>query len=182
MVGDGPDGFVPIPGFPVASVHIPAALRQSDPGAIIELNPAAAAIAHALAQRLAQQGGALLAFDYGYARSAHGETLQAVHAHAYADPFAQPGASDLTAHVDFAALGAAATAGGARVFGPIAQGQWLIALGISDRAAVLARAAPTRADEIAASYRRLTSADEMGQLFKCMAVLAPSWPNPAGFI
>jgi NADH dehydrogenase [ubiquinone] 1 alpha subcomplex assembly factor 7 len=182
MVGDGPDGFAPVPGLPVAPADIPEALRQAEPGAIIELNAAAAAIMKRLGQRLAQQGGALIVFDYGYARRAQGDTLQAVHAHAYADPFAQPGASDLTAHVDFEALGAAATAGGARIFGPIAQGQWLIALGISDRAAVLARGAPARADDIAAAYRRLTGAEEMGQLFKCMAVLAPSWPNPAGFL
>jgi SAM-dependent MidA family methyltransferase len=176
MVGDGPDGFAPIPGLPVADGP------EAAPGALIERNPAAAAIAHALAERLARQGGAMLIFDYGYARSAQGETLQAVRGHAYTDPFAQPGASDLTAHVDFEALGAAATTGGARIFGPIPQGQWLIALGISDRAAILARGAPARADEIAAAYRRLTDAEEMGQLFKCMAALAPSWPDPAGFL
>jgi SAM-dependent MidA family methyltransferase len=180
MVGDGPDGFAPVAGLPVADV--PEALRDAAPGTVIELNPTAAVIARELGRRLARQGGAMLVFDYGYARAAQGETLQAVRGHAYADPFAQPGASDLTAHVDFEALGAATAAGGARRFGPIPQGQWLIALGISDRAAVLARGAPARADEITAAYRRLTDAEEMGQLFKCMAALAPSWPNPAGFL
>ncbi|UAK26801.1 SAM-dependent methyltransferase [Sphingomonas nostoxanthinifaciens] len=182
MVGDGIDGFAPIPGGASMDRLVPAALRHADPGSIIEDRPVAATIAEALGQRLARQGGALLAFDYGHMRGAHGDTLQAVHAHAYADPFARPGASDLTAHVDFAALAQAAQAGGATVSGPIEQGQWLIALGLSDRAAILARGSPSRADDIAAAYRRLTHPDEMGELFKTIAFAAPDWPEPAGFI
>jgi NADH dehydrogenase [ubiquinone] 1 alpha subcomplex assembly factor 7 len=57
----------------------------------------------------------------------------------------------------------------------------LVALGLSDRAAVLARNAPHRAKEIGEAYRRLTHPEEMGQLFKVMAVTGASWPAPAGF-
>ena len=181
MVADGADGFEAVPGGSARLADIPQNLRNADPGGIVEQCPAARSIAEALGARLARQGGVLLAFDYGYAAGAHGDTLQAVHAHAYADPFARPGSSDLTAHVDFAALGQAADAGGARICGPVEQGQWLIALGLSDRAAALARGAPNRADEIAAAYRRLTDAEEMGSLFKVMAFVSPRWPDPAGF-
>ena len=59
--------------------------------------------------------------------------------HAYADPFEAPGERDLTAHVDFHALAAAARAAGVRVFGPVPQGAWLNAMGIKLRAAALAR-------------------------------------------
>jgi SAM-dependent MidA family methyltransferase len=170
--------FVPVPGAMVRS-DVPEHLREAEPGTIVEQSPVGGAIAHALAKRLAAQGGALIALDYGHKASAPGDTLQAVRAHAYADPFADPGARDLTAHVDFAAL--AAAAGEARVVGPVAQGQWLITLGLSDRAAALARRAPDRADEIAAAYRRLTAAEAMGEMFKCMALVAPHWPNPAGY-
>ena len=45
---------------------------------------------------------------------AFGDTLQAVRRHAFADPLAEPGEADLTAHVDFAALAEAARAAGAR--------------------------------------------------------------------
>ncbi|WP_404711122.1 class I SAM-dependent methyltransferase [Sphingomonas sp. MMS24-J13] len=173
-------GFVARPAMMTRN-DIPAHLRDAEPGTIVEQSPAGRTIAQALAQRLVTQGGALIIVDYGHKAGAHGDTLQAVHAHAYADPFVDPGARDLTAHVDFAALGAAGAAGGARVTGPVAQGQWLITLGLSDRAAALARRAPERAEEIAAAYRRLTGADEMGELFKCMALVAPHWPNPAGF-
>jgi SAM-dependent MidA family methyltransferase len=161
--------------------QVAAHLRDADPGGIVEDCPAAQAIAHAIAARLARQGGMMLAFDYGYDGRAAGDTLQAVHAHAYADPFARPGSSDLTAHVDFGALGAAGAAGGARIVGPVEQGQWLMALGLSDRAAALARGAPERSDDIAAAYRRLTDRDEMGALFRVIGFVAPTWPDPAGF-
>ena len=142
--------------------------------------PAAAAIMAALAARLCAQGGVLIAIDYGYRGPAAGETLQAVRRHAAADPFADPGEQDLTAHVDFTALAQAAGGAGATVHGPVAQGQWLTALGLSQRAAALARAAPARAEEIAGQYRRLTDAAEMGALFKVLGITAPGWPAPAG--
>ncbi|MEH3107309.1 MAG: SAM-dependent methyltransferase [Sphingomonas fennica] len=148
--------------------------------ALREENPAAEAQMAALAARLAHQGGAMLAIDYGYRGPAAGETLQAVRHHAPADPFAEPGEADLTAHVDFTALAAAARAGGAVPHGPVPQGQWLVALGIAQRAAALARGAPDRADAVTAQYRRLTAADAMGQLFKVLGVTAPGWPVPAG--
>lgn len=181
MVAIGPDDdFALEPGRALMDSLIPAHLLDAEPGGIVEQNPAALAIMQALAGRLARQGGALLAIDYGHDGSRHGDTLQAIHAHAYADPLARPGQSDLTAHVDFLALEAAAKAGGAKVAGPLEQGQWLIALGIADRAAALTRGAPGRGQEIADAYRRLTHPDEMGSLFKVLAVTAPNWPDVAG--
>ena len=43
--------------------------------------------------------------DYGHVESAAGETFQAVGRHGFADPLGAPGQVDLTAHVDFQALG-----------------------------------------------------------------------------
>jgi SAM-dependent MidA family methyltransferase len=146
-----------------------------------ETSPASLAIVADLARRLAAQGGAALIVDYGHDRPGTGDTLQAVSAHAFADPFEAPGERDLTAHVDFHALAAAARAAGVRVFGPAAQGVWLGAMGIKLRAASLAKAAPERGPEIAAARARLTGADQMGRLFKAMALVAPGWPEPAGF-
>jgi NADH dehydrogenase [ubiquinone] 1 alpha subcomplex assembly factor 7 len=146
-----------------------------------ESSPAALETVDALARRLVAQGGVALILDYGHDRSGTGDTLQAVFRHAYADPFEAPGERDLTAHVDFHALAAAARAAGARLFGPAPQGAWLNALGIKLRAAALAKAAPERGAEIAAARERLTGPDQMGRLFKVMALVAPGWPEPAGF-
>jgi len=181
VVRMGMDGFEAAPGENTKYGEVPMHLRHVDPGGIIESCPTARKLMRALARRLHDQGGAMLVIDYGYDGGAHGDTLQAVHAHAYADPFAKPGVSDLTAHVDFSALAGSARAAGTHVAGPVEQGQWLISLGLSDRAAVLARNAPRRADEIAAAYRRLTDPEEMGELFKVMAVTGRRWPEPGGF-
>jgi SAM-dependent MidA family methyltransferase len=120
-----------------------------------------------------------LIIDYGHARSGDGDTLQAVRGHRFAHVLAEPGEQDLTAHVDFEALArAAADVGVTRILG---QGEWLERLGIATRAKALAEARPERADEIATAMRRLTAPDQMGDLFKVMAVHSRQWPMPAGF-
>ncbi len=150
-------------------------------GSVIESSPASTAIVQDLAVRIAAQGGAALIVDYGHVRTGTGDTLQAVSRHGYADPWQAPGERDLTAHVDFEALAAAAGREGVTVWGPRTQGEWLAAMGIELRAASLAKAAPERAEEIAAARRRLADPDQMGSLFKAMALTAPGWPEPAGF-
>jgi SAM-dependent MidA family methyltransferase len=169
-------GFVPVPG-PL----IPAPLAPAATGTVVETSPASLGIVRALSQRLAAQGGAALIVDYGHEASAAGETLQAVSRHSYADPWEAPGSRDLTAHVDFAALARAAAGEGVGVAGPRGQGEWLLAMGIGPRADALARTAPGRAAEIEAARDRLVSPDEMGSLFKTLALVAPSWPQPEGF-
>jgi SAM-dependent MidA family methyltransferase len=146
-----------------------------------ETTPVSVALVRILARRLVAQGGALLIVDYGHARPGTGDTLQAVSRHAFADPFEAPGERDLTAHVDFSALAGAARAQGARVFGPVTQGDWLDAMGLPLRAAALAKAAPERSGEIAEAQNRLAAPERMGRLFKAMALTAPAWPEPAGF-
>ena len=82
--------------------------------------------------------GAALVIDYGHAESAAGETLQAVGDHDFADPLAAPGEVDLTAHVDFQALGARRPKHGRRVHRAARRrAQFLRRLGIDTRAAAL---------------------------------------------
>jgi NADH dehydrogenase [ubiquinone] 1 alpha subcomplex assembly factor 7 len=173
--------FLPITGKDVPESIIPDNLRDAAPGSVIETSPASVGITRAIAGRLARQGGAALVIDYGYEGPVIGDTLQAVSGHRFANPFEQPGNRDLTAHVDFATLGAAAAAEGVRVARPIGQGAFLTALGIDPRAAALTTASPDRADALAADRARLCDAEEMGELFKAMAWTAPNWPEPAGF-
>ena len=171
--------FLPIAGAAVPDDIIPQSLRDAPPGAVLEVSPASVAVTRALAQRIVAQGGAMLAVDYGHEGPALGETLQAVRGHAYANPYEAPGEIDLSAHVDFTTLIAAAQSMGAAAWGPVEQAEWLVRLGIDARAAALARAAPDRAESIAADRVRLVV--EMGALFKAVAFTAPSWPEPAGF-
>jgi NADH dehydrogenase [ubiquinone] 1 alpha subcomplex assembly factor 7 len=160
---------------------LPAAVAHARIGEIFEWRPCEFAIEIA---RRAAAGGAALIIDYGHLKSATGDTLQAVRCHRHANPLTLPGLTDLTAHVDFAALGRAAEAAGARVHGPIEQGTWLKRLGIETRAAMLQANAPEpkRAD-IAAALQRLTGGrpDQMGSLFKAIAFSAPAIAQLPGF-
>lgn len=162
--------------------QVPAATPNATNGAIAEFCPAALAIAGDLARRLVAAGGAALIVDYGYLRSATGDTLQAVRRHRHADPLADPGEADLTAHVDFAALTRAARAAGAKICGPVTQSDWLARMGIAERAAMLKQSANERqAAEIDSAVDRLTAANQMGQVFKSMSISAPSLAPTAGF-
>ncbi|HEY0833073.1 MAG TPA: SAM-dependent methyltransferase [Azospirillum sp.] len=169
-------------GSPGASL-VPERLRDAQVGSVVEVSPASQAVARALGQRLTAQGGAALVIDYGYAHGpAVGDTVQAVRKHAYAPVLEAPGMADLTAHVDFASLAAAAREAGADAFGPVDQGDLLQRLGIEQRAAVLKRtASPRQAADIDTALARLIAPDQMGTLFKAIALTAPGLGAPAGF-
>jgi len=153
---------------------LPRALRDAAPGSIFEWR--ADNVAHELGRRVRDQGAALIV-DYGHYPSAIGDTLQAVRGHAFADPLASPGNADITAHVDFQAFGQAAESLGARVHGPVEQGDFLIRLGIEARAqALMAAATPDRKIGIEAALLRLIGRGRtaMGRLFKVMALADPA--------
>jgi SAM-dependent MidA family methyltransferase len=143
-------------------------------GVIVEINAGAREIVRSLATRIRGKGGAILAIDYGYTKTHTGETLQAVRNHRFVDPLEAPGECDLTTHVDFAALAREAEAAGARVHGPVTQAEFLLALGIAERAQILKRnASPAQAEALDAALSRLTDRStptSMGQLFKAMAI------------
>ena len=178
---DDSNRFEAVPGYRRVESGIPAIAADAPDGTIIEIPLAGTAIALELAQRIARQGGAAIIIDYGYEGPAIGDTLQAVREHQFADPFLEPGESDLTTHVDFTMIGNMARQAGLRVMGPVNQGELLRKLGIDARADQLARTSPARAAEVEAARRRLTADDAMGTLFKAMAWVHPDWAGPAGF-
>lgn len=158
---------------------LPAGASEASVGAVAEINRPAEAIVATLAHRLVQHGGAALIFDYGHLKSGFGETLQAVRDHHYADPLSEPGECDLTAHVDFDRLAQAATAEGAAVLGPATQGDFLLAMGITSRAGALgAGRSPEDQENIIAAVERLAGPQEMGTLFKTMAITHPPMELP----
>ncbi len=136
-------------------------------------------LAAAIGARLRRDGGWALIVDYGRDASGPGSSLRAVRGHRGANILDRPGEADLSAHVDFAALAAAA---GARVFGPIGQGDFLRRLGIAHRAETLkAAAATSQRAAIDAALARLIAPDQMGTLFRVLAVGDDRSAAPAGF-
>ena len=150
---------------------VPGPARPAPDGTVIEIAPARASVMGRIAARLKKGGGLFVTADYGAAQSGFGDTLQAVKAHRFADPFAAPGDADLTTQVDFAALAEAARAAGARIYGPLAQGSFLLRLGLLERAGRLGAGKPQATQEaISLAVERLAGDAGMGQLFKVMAV------------
>ena len=164
------------------SIPIETGLGYAPAGAIVERAPAREALAGALAARVVADGGAALIVDYGHERSGFGDTLQALKRHRRHDVLDEPGTADLTAHVDFSSLAAAARHAGAVAFGPVPQGDFLRALGIEERAARLRQGASAeQAREIDSALRRLTGAHGMGALFKALAIAHPTLTVLPGF-
>ena len=181
MVVPEGDKFVCVAGPQPMDPAVPAARRDAPVGTLYELCPGAAATVYEVAGRLVDQGGAALFIDYGHDAPRAGSTLQAVRSHLKADPFANPGAADLTAHVDFAALAPIAQSRGCTWLGTVPQGRWLRELGIEARADALAQVAPEKAAAVHAARDRLIGEGQMGLLFKVMGLAAPSWPDGVGF-
>jgi SAM-dependent MidA family methyltransferase len=160
---------------------IPASRAGAPEGGVYEVSPAATALIAEIARILAAHGGAALLLDYGYDSVGFGETLQAVREHQPQTLLADPGRSDLSAHVDFASLAEAARQQGAAVFGPKGQGAFLEALGLGVRARRLAGANPLDAEQIRQAAKRLTAPEEMGTLFQAMALSSSAAPPLPGF-
>jgi SAM-dependent MidA family methyltransferase len=133
------------------------------------------------------EAGAVLLIDYGFPRREfyHPQrgrgTLMCHYRHqAHPDPFLLPGLQDITAHVDFTAVAAAADAGGLDVLGYTSQGQFLLNCGILDLLAA-------ENDGSAVWYRsagavnKLILPHEMGELFKVIAVGRGLAGPPSGF-
>jgi NADH dehydrogenase [ubiquinone] 1 alpha subcomplex assembly factor 7 len=167
---------------PVEAAVVPPG-RAAAEGDIVELNQPARRFVAAVARRVARDAGVALVLDYGPERSAAGDSLQALARKRPIDPLVRAGSADLTAHVDFADLAAVALGHGASVHGPVAQGAFLTALGLFQRAERLARGRP--AAEAAAAIeaaRRLAEPAAMGDLFKVMAVGPAGCPGLPGFL
>lgn len=161
---------------------LPPGLVDGENGEIVEICPDGQDIAHAIGTRIVNHGGVALIIDYGHAESAPGETLQAVKDHAFHDVLTDPGEADITAHVDFAALAHAAFTAGAQAWGPVAQGRFLTALGLEARAnALMSVANAEQQHEIETGAKRLIDPEQMGTLFKVMAITAKGEPAPPVF-
>jgi NADH dehydrogenase [ubiquinone] 1 alpha subcomplex assembly factor 7 len=178
MVGLGDDGVTLRLALAPGVTPYAAALPDAPVGAQAEICEAGLALAGAIGERLKRFAGWALIVDYGH-DGALGASLQAVRSHRGADILDRPGETDLSAHVDFAAL---ARATGRPTFGPVGQGDFLQRLGIAERARALkARASEAQRAAIDAAFARLIAPDQMGTLFRVLAVGDDRSAVPAGF-
>ncbi|WP_027233425.1 class I SAM-dependent methyltransferase [Phyllobacterium sp. UNC302MFCol5.2] len=149
---------------------LPAGSDVAPEGSIFEIAPARSALMQEIAMRMRKQRGAALLFDYGHLQPGFGDTLQALSRHESVDVLHIPGAADLTTHVDFHSLAQAARHEGCKT-NAMTQGNFLVAMGILDRAGALGRDKPPEFQErIRADVQRLAGPDQMGTLFKVLCI------------
>ena len=152
-------------------------------GTIFETAPAREGLISSLGNHLVRNNGGALFIDYGHLESGFGDTFQAVRDHAYAGLLTAIGQSDLTSHVDFGTLTAAAHESGCVAPTPVTQGEFLLSLGLLERAGVLGSESDKEVrNALQAAVNRLAGSSQMGNLFKAMAFGAPAslgerWPG-----
>ncbi len=181
LIGLGDDGELAF-GLAAASEET---LRIAAPvGSVFEQPAIALDIVTQLAGHLASQGGVALFIDYGSAHSGFGDTLQAMKRHEFVDPLAEPGEADLTVHVDFERMGQVALKAGAALHGSATQRDFLLALGLSQRARALSlKADASQRAAISDAFDRLIAQGQtgMGDLFKVLALSQRNLPPLPGF-
>jgi SAM-dependent MidA family methyltransferase len=152
-----------------------AVVPPGDYDYLTEVNLAAEALVRTVAASL--EAGLALFIDYGFASREYYHpqrsmgTLRCHYRHRFHnDPFFLPGLQDITAHVDFTAMAAAAQSGGAEVMGYTTQAYFLISCGLAvlvsggDPSMTLSRLKATSA------VHRLINPSEMGEIFKVLGI------------
>jgi len=149
------------------------------PGTVTEIHPQAEAFVRTLAARLTR--GAAFFVDYGFPEHEYyhpqrqGGTLMCHRGHrADADPLADLGDKDITAHVNFSGIALAAQDAGLAVLGYTSQARFLLNCGLP----ALLDAAPLKAR---AQALPLVQEHEMGELFKVIGLAAGPGFDALGF-
>ncbi|KAG8165903.1 hypothetical protein KVR01_004455 [Diaporthe batatas] len=175
---------------------------KSIPGALIEICPDASLYATDFATRIGgsakhpkhKPSGAALILDYGPGDgTVPVNSLRGISRHRRVSPFAEPGLTDLSADVDFAAVAETAlrASEGVEVHGPVEQAAFLEAMGIRERAEMLVKAlrqkgeGEAKAHDVEKAWKRLVDRgpDGMGKTYKALAILPENdgKRRPVGF-
>lgn len=140
---------------------------------VSEINLAAAAWVRAVGQLITR--GAMVLIDYGFPAAefyhpqrASGTLMCHYRHHAHADPFAWPGLTDITTHIDFSAIAHAGVDAGCELLGYAAQANFLLDCGLLQELEAAAPADSLAYARLAQSAQMLLSPAEMGELFKVM--------------
>ena len=162
---------------------IPPNIFDSKEGSIFEFGEEGTNLVRDISASVTKFGGAALIVDYGYLKTTVGDTLQGMRKHKYHNVLSDPGYVDLTSHVNFEHIAHSARVAGGQVYGAISQRDYLLQLGILIRANLLKKTASVRQrSDVLAGLKRLIDVDEMGGLFKVLAITGPSQPVPEGFM
>ena len=156
-------------------------LNQIKVNDILEINFESRKFIEKLSRFIKENNGGAIFFDYGYTFN-HGDTFQAVKDSKFVNPLDDPGNADLTAHVDFNDLYHQAKNSLVSVWGPDTQGTFLKKMGAIERLNALESISDDKTKkDLRNGLDRLINTDEMGELFKVLAITSNKFPSPEGF-
>ena len=168
--------------FPVPDAELPDHLKNAELHSVIEVSPMADYITRLISEHIKRNTGAALFIDYGYNEYRTGETLQAIEKHKFVDIFERPGYADLSSHVNFRKISDLAKQSDLKTYGPAMQGKFLTDIGIAERVQILNKSATSKQQkDILSALKRLIAPDEMGTLFKVLAIISDPDLEIAGF-
>lgn len=154
-------------------------------GSIIEICEEGEIIIKQIADHIQKYNGGALLIDYGYLEGKDRlliSSLQAVKKHQYWPIFKELGTSDISSHVNFSALGNAASLHNVAIHGPISQRDFLLNMQIEARKnKLLKQATPHQRKNIESGYHRLIDLHQMGMLFKTIGITRHDFRGFIGF-
>ena len=156
------------------------------PGYVSEVNLQSQAWVQSIADAL--ESGVVLLADYGFPQHeyyhpdrAMGTLMCHYRHHSHGDPLILPGLQDITAHVDFTAVALSGQAAGLQLMGYTTQAHFLLSSGLDD---MVAQSDPHDAKkhlEITQQVKKLVMPNEMGELFKVIAMAKQYSGDMIGF-
>lgn len=173
---------------------------KSLPGSTIEVSPESRIYAAEFARRIGgssqtkaplkkKPSGAALIMDYGTADTIPINSLRGIKQHQKVPPLSSPGQVDVSADVDFTALAEAAidASEGVEVHGPVEQGDFLLSMGIEERAKQLLKNIKDeeRRKNLESGWKRLVEkgGGGMGKIYKVLTIIPENEGKrrPVGF-
>ncbi len=156
-------------------LNVPTSLREYY---LSEIHPTLPMFIQSLIKSM--KTGQLVFLDYGFLRDTYyhpdrnmGTLMCHYRHHAHTDPFLYPGLQDITAHVDFTAVGLAAQALGAQVV-LYSQAEFLLSHGLLELFQTafdnLGDEAHAERARLSQDIQKLVQPHEMGELFKVMVI------------
>ena len=149
---------------------------------IIEFSPLTYKYLNIISKKINTFQGGLLIVDYGYLQKKMKDSLQSIYKHNFNNVLDNFGKSDITYNLNFFLLKKIVKKLNLKVVGLTSQRNFLIKLGILDRAEILAKNLQfSKKADIYYRIKRLIDRNFMGELFKVMFVTGKNIKFKLGF-
>jgi NADH dehydrogenase [ubiquinone] 1 alpha subcomplex assembly factor 7 len=156
--------------------------RDAPEGAIVEIHDEANILTKKITEKIKKHGGIALIIGCGYTENKNRDfisTLQSIRDQKFYPLFKKIGATNIKSHVNFSALADTAKIYGTSIHGPITQREFLLNMQIDALKDSFLRNIKNKQQKkiITSGYERLINPEQLGDLFKIMAIAGKQPPS-----